>query len=63
MVFGSILLILFAGGVKNSLPGVLVGYIICGFTLNVASTSTLVALSMYHPYPLRPSHHLPSLLS
>ena len=45
MTLGSIFLILFTGGVVSSLAGVMVGYIVCGFALNIGSTSTLVSLS------------------
>ncbi|KAL9099535.1 MAG: hypothetical protein Q9163_004983 [Psora crenata] len=44
LTLGAIFLVLFTGGVISSLIGLLIGYIVCGFALNVGSTSTLVAL-------------------
>ena len=47
MTLGSIFLILFTGCAVSSMVGVLVGYIVCGFALNIGGTSTLVALSKF----------------
>ena len=41
---GVVPIILFTGGVETWLWGVWVGTVLCGFGLNVGSTSTLVAL-------------------
>ncbi|KAK4692537.1 hypothetical protein P7C71_g4692, partial [Lecanoromycetidae sp. Uapishka_2] len=43
-VFGIVPLILFTGWATGSLWGIWLGTVVCGFALNVGSTSTLVAL-------------------
>lgn len=50
---GVIPLILFTGLVKDSLPGVWTGMILCGFSNGIGNTSSLVALSPSTPPSLR----------